>query len=84
MKRSLAILGAICASILIACGSAEKKDSAHASDVDRSAPSVVAFPDDFSNVASKCDGHGHRVFVTTHGGDKDSGNLVIIDDSQCR
>lgn len=82
--KKLATLAVISAVALGACGASEKKDSAHASDVDRSAPSVVAFPDDFSNVASKCDGHGHRIFVTTHGGDKDAGNLVIVEDSQCR
>ena len=26
---------------------------------------VINFPDSFSNVAHACDGHGHRVYVTT-------------------
>lgn len=42
---------------------------------------VVEFPDGFMNVADKCDGHGHRVFVVTH-----TNNTVtpfVINDKTC-
>lgn len=34
-------------------------------DRDDSPKDVINMPNGFSNVASACDGHGHRVFVTT-------------------
>lgn len=81
---SLVLLLSILA--LAACGANDpKRDAPRPATVDASAPDVVvAFPDDFSNVASKCVGHGYRAFVTTHGGDKDSGNMTIEKDPACR
>ncbi len=42
---------------------------------------VVNFPDGFSNVAHKCDGHGHRIYVTTqaNGGKQ----MTVIADPSC-
>lgn len=49
--------------------------------VDDSAKEVIQFPDRFANVAHSCDGHGHRVFVTTR---TDAGmQLSVIDDTSC-
>jgi hypothetical protein len=49
--------------------------------VDDSPKEIIQFPDRFSNVSHACDGHGHRVFVTTQ---TDSGRqLEIIDDKSC-
>lgn len=45
------------------------------------AKDVINFPDRFPNVASSCDGHGHRVFVTTH--DKDDSPPAIVADPSC-
>jgi hypothetical protein len=42
-------------------------------------------PNHFSSVATKCDGHGHRIYENDHG---DSGNgrgmIVVVSDSNCR
>lgn len=42
---------------------------------------VIQMPDRFSNVAHACDGHGHRVFVTT----KSDGSrfLAVNEDESC-
>lgn len=47
--------------------------------VDKTPPAVIAFNNRFPNVEHKCDGHGHRVFVTTRTRDP----LVVIDDPSC-
>jgi hypothetical protein len=39
---------------------------------------VINFPDQFANVAHKCDGHGHRVYSTTR-----QAPVVVIDDPSC-
>lgn len=36
---------------------------------------VIVMPDEFSNVVFACDGHGHRIFVTT----RDAAPVVISD-----
>lgn len=48
--------------------------------VDDTKKDVIQFPDRFSNVAHACDGHGHRVFVTTKS-DQSRFMVVIADDS---
>ena len=39
-------------------------------------------PNFFNNVASKCDGHGHRIFVTSNKSNAPS-NLIVINDASC-
>lgn len=48
---------------------------------DDSPAEILNMPDGFGNVASKCDGHGHRVFVPTH--DKTDPPITVVDDSSC-
>lgn len=43
---------------------------------------VYSMPDGFSNVASKCDGKGHRIFVAYHG-DSAYAAIAVIDDVAC-
>jgi hypothetical protein len=43
---------------------------------------VYSMPDGFSNVASKCDGKGHRIFVAYHG-DSAYAAIAVIDDATC-
>ena len=45
---------------------------------DDSPAEVINFPDQFANVAHKCDGHGHRVYSTTR-----QAAPVVIDDPSC-
>lgn len=40
---------------------------------------VIINPDGFPNLATGCDGHGHRYYVTT----RDNTPPVIIDDKSC-
>ena len=47
-------------------------------DYDDSPAEVINFPDQFANVAHKCDGHGHRVYSTTR-----QAPVVVIDDPSC-
>lgn len=57
------------------------RGDADVADVDDSGAQVIQFPDRFSNVASKCDGYGHRIFVTTK---SDSSRfMVVVDDPTC-
>jgi hypothetical protein len=49
--------------------------------VDDDPTEVLQFPDRFSNVAHKCDGHGHRVYVTTKS--DQSRFMTVIDDPTC-
>lgn len=50
--------------------------------VDDSKKEVVQFPDRFSNVAHGCDGHGHRIFVTTKS--DNSRFMSVVADESCR
>lgn len=49
--------------------------------VDNTPKEVIQFPDRFSNVAHACDGHGHRIYVTTKS--DESRFMVAIADSSC-
>jgi hypothetical protein len=52
------------------------------SDIDTTAPKVIAMPDDYPNVATKCAGFAHkRVWVTTHV--KTDTPPTITDDPEC-
>ena len=65
------------------CGNTPERLNAHQQrNVDRSPPDVYAMPDHYNNVASKCDGHGHRMFVTSNK-DQAPSNLVVVSDESC-
>lgn len=69
---------------LSACGAeAEKDANTREQVVDRSPALVIAMPDHFSNVATKCDHHGHRVYTTTHGSEAAPG-LTVVPDPECK
>jgi hypothetical protein len=60
----------------------EPYNDAPVSSKDDSTAEVYSMPDGFSNVASKCDKHGHRIFVAYHG-DSPYGAIAAIDDPSC-
>jgi hypothetical protein len=65
------------------CGNTPERLNAHQQrNVDRTPPDVYAMPDHYNNVASKCDGHGHRMYVTSNK-DQAPSNLVVISDESC-
>lgn len=57
------------------------RGDAPVANVDNTPKEVVQFPDRFSNVAHACDGHGHRIFVTTKS--DQSRFMEVIDDPSC-
>lgn len=50
---------------------------------DDSGAEVINFPNNFPNVAHKCDGNGHRVYVTTYYGENRMGQVVVVGDESC-
>ena len=82
MKTLLVSLVAV-VFVAAGCGTQKERVNAHQStSVDRSPAEVYAMPNYYNNVASKCDGHGHRIFVTSNKSNAPS-NLVVIADSSC-
>lgn len=73
--------------LLGGCGIADKanesrgRGDAGVKSIDDTPKEVIQMPDRFSNVAHACDGHGHRIFVTTQ---TNSGRfLAVINDPTC-
>lgn len=85
MKRILALLALVLA--LTGCSAKDKFDTsrgrgdAGVAAVDDQPKEVIQFPDRFSNVAHACDGHGHRIYVTTKS--DQSRFLAVIVDPTC-
>jgi hypothetical protein len=87
MKARLALLLACVAVLAGACSIKDDIDEsrgrgdASVGSVDDEDKEVIQFPDRFSNVAHACDGHGHRVYVTTKS--DQSRFMAVIDDESC-
>ena len=80
----LALTVAAVASGVAGCGNTPQRLNARQQrNVDpHAAPEVYAMPDHYNNVASKCDGHGHRMYVTSNK-DQAPSNLVVVSDRPC-
>ena len=72
------IVAALAALTLAGCGEARQDATKSGQKVDRGPAEVIAMPDQFRNVAHKCDGHGHRVYSTTR-----VAPPVVVDDPTC-
>lgn len=83
MRRAIAGAAAVAAVALAGCSEARKDATTSGQRVDRGPAEVIAFPDQFRNVAHKCDGHGHRVFSNSTGGDGNASQAFAIDDASC-
>lgn len=87
MRKSLP---AIAAALVLAagCGIKEQYDEdrgrgdAGTDQVDDSPKDIIQMPDRFGNVSTACDGHGHRIFVTTRG-EGVPAHIAVIDDPTC-
>jgi len=78
MRKLVIILAALIVMGLAACGDEAVKDAEKSGQtVDRSPAHVIAMPDEFSNIATKCDGKGHRVF--SNGDD-----IFALNDEACK
>lgn len=82
------VVGALATALILGgCSAKEKFDEkrgrsdAPVGAVNDDAKEVIQFPDRFSNVAHACDGHGHRIFVTTKS--DQSRFMAVIDDPSC-
>lgn len=84
-KRIVAAVAAgIAVLSLSACGAdfmEEFNDAPVSSNNDKPAE-TYSFPDGFTNVASKCDNHGNRIFVTRIANDG-RGIAVVPNDPSC-
>jgi hypothetical protein len=72
--------------LLLAAGCSHYNDSrgrgdAPAHQISKEPVDVIPMPDHFPNIADRCDGHGHRVFVVTH--TKTDPPPVVVDDATC-
>lgn len=66
------------------CGDDARRDAeSRGQKVDRTAAEVIAMPDQFRNIAHKCDGHGHRVYMNSTGDSGNSANIFVINDPSC-
>lgn len=82
--RRLALAAAILVVLVFAgCGTDESREDARdATNVDKTPPEIVTFNNHYPNVELKCDGHGHRIYVTTH--DSATGNnVLVVEDATC-
>lgn len=80
MHRKGLMVGLFAAVAIAGCGQdASREDARDTRAVDKSPPEVIAFNNHFPNVEHKCDGHGHRVFVTTEAGTRP----LVVPDPTC-
>ena len=86
-RVTVAVVGVVVLMLTGACGVNDKLNEARGrgdspvGSVDDTPKEVIQFPDRFSSVAHACDGHGHRVFVTTKS--DNSRMMQVIDDPSC-
>jgi hypothetical protein len=66
------------------CGAEATKDASKSGQtVDRTPATVIAMPDKFRNVATKCDGHGHRIYSSSTGDSGNAAQVFVIADAKC-
>lgn len=86
--RKLLAVAALATLVATGCGVQDRfnegrgRGDAPTGRVDDSAKEVINFPDRFANVAHSCDGHGHRVFVTTRTSEAGM-QMSVVDDPAC-
>ncbi len=87
MRKGLALAVVLFALAGASCGINDRlnesrgRGDAAIGKVDDDPKEIIQFPDRFSNVAHACDGHGHRVFVSTQ---TESGRqLHVVEDESC-
>lgn len=92
MKKKIAIIIAATALVfgLTACDSATKNDAPEVAAPLTEPAEVYAMPDGFSNFASRCDGHGNRVYTVYRSWARDTtapvyGAITVVpQDPSCR
>ncbi len=82
-RRTITTVAVLAGAVLAGCGEARQDATKSGQRVDRGPAEVIAMPDQFRNVAHKCDGHGHRVFSNSTGGEGMGAQLFVVDDPAC-
>lgn len=83
MRKTLLVIPVLALS-LAACSTDARQDADTSGQrVDKSSAEVIAMPDQFRNVAHKCDGHGHRVYMNSTGDSGNSANIFVVTDPSC-
>lgn len=89
MRKSLILAAGVSALTLAACGPDRSREDAHDVNrtcnpssllghcVDKDPPRSIAFNNNYSNVETKCDGYGHRIYVTT------AKRIIVLPDPTC-
>jgi len=80
--RNLLLTAAVVALVSSGCTQKERVNAHQSTNVNRDPAEIYAMPNYYNNVASKCDGHGHRIFATSNKSNAPS-NLVVINDASC-
>lgn len=87
-RRVMTVIGAVLLAVGTgACSVQKDYDDNHGigdapvGDRDDNPAEVIQMPDGASNVFLKCDGHGHRVYVTSQ--NASGKEMSIIDDPTC-
>jgi len=85
VRRGFGVAILVALVVAVGCGDEATQDALKSGQqVDRAPAKVLAFPDKFRNVATKCDGFGHRVYSNSTGDSGNSSELYVIDDPGCR
>ncbi len=82
-RRIIGAAAVIAAVGIAGCGEARQDATKSGQRVDRGPAEVVAMPDQFRNVAHKCDGHGHRIYSNSTGGEGMGAQLFVVADPSC-
>lgn len=85
MKR-IALAAATVAAVAVGgCGfgpDKSREDAHDTTNVDKTAPHVIAFNNNYPDVEEKCDGNGHRIYVGTHKSAVGR-NIIVVPDPTC-
>ncbi|MFB7027160.1 MULTISPECIES: hypothetical protein [unclassified Streptomyces] len=80
MKRLAVGIGAALAALSLS--SCSPDDTASVEQREKGSAEIYVMPEDFPAVASKCDGHGNRIFVSEDG-EKAGYDIAVVSDSKC-
>lgn len=79
---ALALFGAACDQEDEADRTKHGRGDAPIGRIDDRKAEIINMPDDYNNLATKCDNHGHRVYSTTRH-DEGQAFIQVIDDPTC-
>lgn len=88
LRRITTIIAAVPAVVLLSASSCQQSNDAPVvggnESGDQSPAEIYAMPDGFSNVATKCDHFGNRIYTMYHGSDASGSIFVVAADPTCK